>query len=40
MIHQPSIGGMYGQATDIETTANEIDKTRLMSAKILAEKLG
>ena len=24
MIHQPSIGGMYGQATDIEITALEI----------------
>jgi ATP-dependent Clp protease protease subunit len=40
MIHQPSIGGMYGQATDIEITANEIDKTRLMSAKILADNTG
>ena len=38
MIHQPSIGGMYGQATDIEITAREIDKTRLMSAEILAQK--
>ncbi|MCW3124468.1 MAG: ATP-dependent Clp protease proteolytic subunit [Bacteroidetes bacterium] len=40
MIHQPSIGGMYGQATDIEITANEIDKTRLMSAQILADNCG
>ena len=40
MRHQPSIGGMYGQATDIEITANEIDKTRLMSAEILAENTG
>ena len=40
MIHQPSIGGMYGQATDIEITANEIEKTRLMSAQILAERCG
>jgi ATP-dependent Clp protease protease subunit len=37
MIHQPSIGGMYGQATDIEITATEIEKTRDMSAKILAD---
>ena len=37
MIHQPSIGGMYGQATDIEITANEIEKTREMSARLLAE---
>ncbi len=40
MIHQPSIGGMYGQATDIEITAREIDKTRIMSAKLLAENTG
>ncbi len=40
MIHQPSIGGMYGQATDIEITATEIEKTRLMSAEVLAENTG
>lgn len=40
MIHQPSIGGMYGQATDIEITAREIDKTREMSAKLLADRTG
>src|ERR1700761_4637353 len=35
MIPQPSIGGAYGQATDIEITAREIDKTREMSARLL-----
>ena len=40
MIHQPSIGGMYGQATDIEITAREIDKTREMSARLLADRTG
>jgi len=40
MIHQPSIGGMYGQATDIEITAREIDKTRDMSARLLADNTG
>jgi ATP-dependent Clp protease protease subunit len=40
MIHQPSIGGMYGQATDIEITAREIEKTREMGARILAENCG
>jgi ATP-dependent Clp protease protease subunit len=37
MIHQPSIGGMYGQATDIEITAREIQKTKEMSAQLLAD---
>lgn len=40
MIHQPSLGGAYGQATDIEITAREIEKTREFSAKILAENTG
>ncbi len=40
MIHQPSLGGMYGQATDIEITANEIQKTKELSAKILADNCG
>lgn len=40
MIHQPSIGGVYGQATDIEITAAEIQKTKEMGAKILAENCG
>ncbi len=40
MIHQPSIGGMYGQATDIEITAKEIQKTKEMSAQLLADNCG
>lgn len=40
MIHQPSLGGMYGQATDIEITASEIQKTKELSAKILADNCG
>ena len=40
MIHQPSIGGMYGQATDIEITATEIQKTKEMSAQLLADNCG
>jgi ATP-dependent Clp protease protease subunit len=37
MIHQPSIGGIYGQATDIEITANQILKTKEMGGRILSE---
>lgn len=40
MIHQPSLGGMYGQATDIEITGNEILKVKQMSARVLAENCG
>jgi ATP-dependent Clp protease protease subunit len=40
MIHQPSLGGMYGQATDIEITAKEIMKTKEMSAQLLAKNCG
>ncbi len=36
MIHQPS-GGARGQASDIQITAQEIIKTKELSAKILAE---
>lgn len=36
MIHQPS-GGARGQASDIEITAQEILKTKEISARILAE---
>src|SRR5690554_4208416 len=39
MIHQPS-GGARGQASDIEITAQEILKTKELSAKILAENSG
>ena len=37
MIHQP-LGGMQGQATDIEIHAKDILKTRALLNKILAEK--
>jgi ATP-dependent Clp protease protease subunit len=40
MIHQPSLGGMYGQATDIEITAKEIQKTKEASAEMLAKNCG
>jgi ATP-dependent Clp protease protease subunit len=40
MIHQPSLGGMYGQATDIEITGNEILKVKQMSTRVLAENCG
>ena len=39
MIHQPS-GGARGQASDIEITAQEIIKTKELSAKILAKNCG
>lgn len=39
MIHQPS-GGVRGVASDIEITAQEILKTKELSAKILAENCG
>ncbi len=39
MIHQPS-GGASGQASDIQITAQEIIKTKELSAHILAENCG
>jgi ATP-dependent Clp protease protease subunit len=39
MIHQP-LGGMQGQATDIEIHARDILKTRTLLNKILAECTG
>jgi ATP-dependent Clp protease protease subunit len=39
MIHQPS-GGARGPASDIEITAQEIIKTKELSAKILAKNCG
>ncbi|MBZ0326716.1 MAG: ATP-dependent Clp protease proteolytic subunit [Altibacter sp.] len=39
MIHQPS-GGARGQASDIEITAQEIIKTKELSAEILAKNCG
>lgn len=40
MIHQPSLGGMQGRASDIEITAIQIQKTKEESARILAENCG
>ena len=39
MIHQPS-GGTRGPASDIEITAQEILKTKELSAQILADNCG
>ncbi|MFT4838266.1 MAG: ATP-dependent Clp protease protease subunit [Nonlabens sp.] len=39
MIHQPS-GGARGTSTDIEITANEILKTKELSAQLLADNCG
>ena len=39
MIHQPS-GGANGQASDIQITAQEIVKTKELSAQILADNCG
>jgi ATP-dependent Clp protease, protease subunit len=36
MIHQPSIGGIQGQAIELEITAKQIVKTRKILAEILA----
>lgn len=40
MIHQPSIGRLFGQASDIEIHAREIIKTKEMGARVLAENCG
>lgn len=40
MIHQPSIGGAYGQATDLEITAAQMEKTKVTLAKMLADSCG
>lgn len=40
MIHQPSIGSISGQATDMEITATQILKTKENLARILAERCG
>ena len=37
MIHQPSIGGAYGQASDLEITAEQMQKTKEVLAVMLAE---
>lgn len=40
MIHQPSIGGLYGQASDLQIHAKEIGRTKEMSAQLLADNCG
>jgi len=40
MIHQPSVGQLFGQASDIQIHAREISRTKLMGAKVLAENCG
>lgn len=37
MIHQPSIGSLFGQASDIQIHAREIARTKEMGARVLAE---
>jgi len=40
MIHQPLVGGVSGQATDIEIEANEIAKSKLRLAELFAKHTG
>ena len=40
MIHQPSLGGFQGTASDIEIQTREIVKTKQLSAQILADNCG
>ena len=40
MIHQPSIGSLRGQASDLEIHAKQIVKTKNLSAEILAKNCG
>lgn len=40
MIHQPSIGGAYGQASDLEITATQMQKTKEKLAVMLADSTG
>lgn len=40
MIHQPLIGGLAGQATDVEIHARELIKTKEKLARILADHTG
>lgn len=40
MIHQPSLSGLQGQATDIEIHAREILRTKEMLNKLLAQHTG
>ena len=40
MIHQPSIGQLFGQASDLQIQAKQINKTKTMSAELLARECG
>ena len=40
MIHQPLVGGMQGQASDIHIHAAHLDATKMKLNKILAERTG
>lgn len=40
MIHQPLVGGMQGQASDIHIHAAHLDATKIKLNKILAERTG
>ncbi|MEX0813430.1 MAG: ATP-dependent Clp protease proteolytic subunit [Chitinophagales bacterium] len=40
MIHQPSMGGAQGSASDLEITAREIKRIKEQSAQILADNCG
>lgn len=40
MIHQPSLGGAQGSASDLEITAREIKRIKEQSAQILADNCG
>jgi len=40
MIHQPSIGGAQGSASDLAITAREIKKTKELGARILSDNTG
>jgi len=40
LIHQPSLGGLSGQATDIDIQAREILRMREMTSQILAKHTG
>jgi ATP-dependent Clp protease, protease subunit len=40
MIHQPSIGGAQGSASDLAITAREIKRTKALGAQILADNCG
>jgi ATP-dependent Clp protease protease subunit len=40
LIHQPSMGGLSGQATDIDIHAREILRLRVITNEILAKHTG